>query len=331
MCALSIACGIQPDDGSLENAAVVDGAPITTAELDRALAQPLAQLDGQQYRLRRDKLEELIGDRLIAAEAKRRGVTAADLLEKEVNAKVQITDAELNMLIDANKSRWSGTPGELHDRVRDELRLQRAASVRRAFVETLRTSADVKTSLPLPGVYRLDIPIDGAAAIRGPASAPVTIIEFTDFHCPYCKAAQSTLATIDRRYGRYLRFIQHDMPIDQIHPRARVVHEAVRCAGEQEKFWEYRDRAFLVSPATPSQLTEIAKDLGLNLNAFDTCRTGQAVREAVLRDGAVGSQLGIESTPTFFINGRQIVGAQPLEEFVAFIESELRSAGITVN
>ena len=269
--------------------------------------------------------------RLIAAEARRRGVTVAELLEKEVNAKVQITDAEMATLIDANKSQWRGTPGELHDRVRDELRLQRAASVRRAFVETLRTSADVKTSLPLPSVYRLDIPIDGAAAVRGPTSAPVTIIEFTDFHCPYCRSAQSTLATIDKRYGRYVRFVQHDMPIDQIHPQARIVHEAVRCAGEQQKFWEYRDRAFAVAPATPAQLTQIAKDLALNLDAFDTCRTGHAVREAVLRDGAVGSQLGIESAPTFFINGRQIVGAQPLEEFVALIESELRTAGITVN
>src|SRR5688572_5843096 len=102
MCVVSIACGRPPEDKSFENAAVVDGAPITIAEIDRALAQPLAQLDGQQYRLRREKLEELIGDRLIAAEARRRGVTAAELLEAEVNAKVQITDAEMATLIDAN-------------------------------------------------------------------------------------------------------------------------------------------------------------------------------------------------------------------------------------
>lgn len=324
--------GSRPGEGADDAVvATVDGERITAAELDAALAQPLAELDGQMYTLRRQKLDEVIGDRLIAAEARRQGMSADELVALEVNAKVQVTDAEIEPFVEANRSRWTGPEAELRRRIREELERQRRAAARRAFVEALAAKAAVDISLPLPTAFRLDVPVEGAAAVRGPADAPVTIIEFTDFHCPYCKSVQPTLAEIEKRYGRHVRLVQHDLPIDQIHPDARVVHEAVRCAGEQGKFWEYRDRAFALAPASPDRLPGIAREIGLDLAAFDACRKGPAVRDAVRRSSELASRLGLGSTPTFFINGRQVVGAQPLDRFVLYIEAELKSAGVATN
>ena len=330
LCAVLASCRREPQR-SASDVAVVDGLPITAVELDEAIAQPLAQLDTQLYTLRRQKLDELIGDRLIAAEAKKRGLSLTQLLEAEVDAQVRITETEVTALVDANKARWTGTPDELVEQVRSELRRQRQNTGRRMLVERLKADAKITSLLPLPKPYPLQIPIEGAAAVRGPASAAVTIIEFTDFHCPYCRAAQSTLADIQRRYGQHVRFVQHDLPIEQIHPNARAIHEAARCAAEQGKFWEFRERVFALAPASTSQVPSVAKELNLDVQRFDVCRSGPAVRAAVQRDVELGGRLGIASTPTFFINGRQVMGAQPLDEFVPYIEHELRLAGVSVS
>jgi len=327
LCAGLASCRAEQQTPS-SDVAVVDGQPITAVELDEAIAQPLAQLDTQLYSLRRQKLDELIGSRLIAAEAKKRGLSVAQLLEAEVEAHVRITETEVTALVDANKARWTGTPDELREQVRSELRRQRQNTGRRMLIERLSADANITSLLPLPKPYPLQIPIEGAAAVRGPASAPVTIVEFTDFHCPYCRAAQSTLAEIERRYGQHVRFVQHDLPIEQIHPNARAIHEAARCAAEQGKFWEFRERVFALAPASTGQVPSVAKELNLDVQRFDVCRSGPAVRAAVQRDVELGGRLGIASTPTFFINGRQVMGAQPLDEFVPYIEHELRLAGV---
>ena len=156
---------------------------------------------------------------------------------------------------------------------------------------------------------------------------PITIVEFTDFHCPYCKGVQPTIAMVLERYADKVRLVHHDLPIDALHPQARKVHEAARCAGEQNKFWEYRERAFPEGPKTPQERTKIASDLGLNMPAFNTCVAGQAVAAAVREDETQARSLNLTSTPTFYINGRQLIGAQPLESFVQIIEDELSRLG----
>jgi protein-disulfide isomerase len=331
--ALVVGCTRQPETQVSADAvvAVVDDAPITAGELDRTVARQLAELDAQMYDLRRQKLDEVIGDRLIAAEAQRRGMAVNDLLDREVDAKAEVTEAEIDRFVEVNRSRWTGTDADLRSRIREELESQRHSAARDAFVQALQANAKIDISLPLPTVFRFDVPIEGAAAARGPAEAPVTIVEFTDFHCPYCKAVQPTLAELERRYGRYLRFVQHDLPIDRLHPQARIVHEAARCADEQGRFWDFRARAFAVAPATPNQLSDIARDLGMNVAAFAACRAGTRVREAVTRSLEVGSQVGVASTPAFFINGRQLLGAQPIDRFVRYIDAELRNAGVSLN
>jgi protein-disulfide isomerase len=175
-------------------------------------------------------------------------------------------------------------------------------------------------------VYRAAVNVTGAR-ILGPADAPVTIVEFSDYHCPFCKRAEETVEQLLARYGDRIRVVFKDFPIGQLHPQAAKAHEAARCAADQGKFWEYHKLLFAGSPQTTTdQLTGIAQRAGMDMSRFEPC-LGQAMhRAAVQQDVDEGTKLGVAATPTFFINGRPIAGAQPLETFVRVIDDELATA-----
>ena len=314
------------DNPTPEVLARVNGAPITAADVDQVIAQSVAQLEDEIYRLRRERLDTVIAERLLAAEAARRKMSVPQMVDQEVrlSGAAVVSEAEVEALVAENRSRWSGTDLELRSQVREELKHQKNLAARETFVARLRSSATVVVSLPPPEIRRFTIPLDNAAATRGDADAPITIVEFTDFHCPYCRSVQPTIEEVRRRYGRRVRHVQHDVPIDQIHPRARPAHEAARCASEQDKFWEYRDHVFTHFPVPPNRLSALAADVGLDLATFEACRTGSRATEAVARSSDMAASMGIQATPTFFINGRMLRGAQPLEAFTAIIDDELR-------
>lgn len=307
--------------------AEVNGERITVADIDRAVGSQIARLEEQIYALRKQRLEGLIAEKLVAAEAAKRKMRVSALLDVEVNSKVTVvTEVEVDAFIEANKARLKGAPDELRDTVRAELQRQKAGAQRVAYVERLRAAGHVVVNLPPPPVFRIDVPTAHAAGVRGPTDAPITLVEFTDFHCPYCKASQTTVASVLERYAGKVRLVQHDLPIDELHPDARKVHEAARCAGEQGKFWDYRERAFPAGPKTAAERAKIATDVGLNMPAFTTCVASDETAAAVRRDEQNARALSLGQTPTFFINGRQLIGAQPIENFVRIIEDELARA-----
>ncbi len=141
--------------------------------------------------------------------------------------------------------------------------------------------------------------------------------------CPFCKRVQGTLGELLARYGDKVKLVHRDFPIDSLHPQARRLHEAARCANEQGKFWPFHDLLYARSPAKPEQLQASAQEVGLNLPAFEQCVANGKYRAAVQRDVDEGIRLGITGTPSFFINGRQLTGAQPLENFAHAIDEEL--------
>jgi protein-disulfide isomerase len=172
-------------------------------------------------------------------------------------------------------------------------------------------------------VTRLDVGIQGAPA-RGRADAPVTLVEFSDFQCPFCKRSQATLKQLQERYPGKLKLVYRDFPLDQLHPQARNASEAARCAGDQGKFWEYHDVLFTQAPqASPESLRRYAEQTGLDTAAFDRCLSSGLHREAVQRDVEEGTRLGVTGTPAFFINGRPVLGAQHIGAFTRVIDEEL--------
>jgi protein-disulfide isomerase len=158
----------------------------------------------------------------------------------------------------------------------------------------------------------------------GPANAPVTIVEFSDFQCPYCKLSVPMIKEILAKYPGKVKVVYRDYPGPN-HPHAQQAAEAAQCAGDQGKFWEYHDSLFdRQAPGTGWNFTQLAKEIGLNQDAFATCLNTGHYREEVAKDLHDGLKLGVTSTPTFFINGRPLVGAQPFAEFQAVIDRLLK-------
>jgi protein-disulfide isomerase len=307
-----------------ESLAEVDGEAITAAEVDQALSVQLTKLYEQIYNLRRQKVEALVAEKLLAKEAVRRGISVPTLLDTEVTSKVGlVTEQEIEGFYQANKARLQGDEATLREQIRAHLQNQKLAAQRDAFVDSLRSQANVVVHLKPPPPLRVQIAVDGAP-FKGSEAAAVTIVEFSDFHCPFCKRVLPTLAQLESRYGDNVKLVFRDYPIDQLHPGARKAHEAARCADEQGKFWAYHDALFAnASKTNPEQLKTYAQEVGLDVIAFEQCFSSGKYQTAVQKDVEEGMRAGVTGTPAFFINGRLVSGAQPLESFVRVIEDEL--------
>lgn len=304
--------------------AEVNGEVITAAELDQAVGPSLAKLQEQIYSLKKEKLERLIEERLIKSEADKRGLSAEALLQQEIDGKIEaISDQEVKVFYEANKARIKGEEASYREPIRSYLREQKVESRRNAFLAELRAHSSVVIHLEPPEVYRAEVTAEGAP-FRGAESAPVTIVKFEDFHCPFCRRVQATLKELLVRYDGKLKIIHKDFPLDTVHPQARVAHEAARCAGEQGKFWPYHDALFASGPkSTPEDLQAIARETGVDVPKFEECLASGRTRAAIEADVAEGTRLGLTGTPSFLINGRLLPGAQPMEKFVEIIDQEL--------
>ncbi len=319
----------QPAPPSKSNPiATVEGQVITVEDLDGAIGAELSKLEDDIYNLRKGRLDGLIGERLLAREAAARGMDVKALIAAEVTAKAgSVTDEEVTAFFEANKARLPNRP-DIKDQIQQYLMNQRAQARGQAYVAELRSKAKVEVNLPAPPIRRVALNIDGAP-IRGDRNAPVTVVEFTDFHCPFCKRVQPTLVEVLDKYKGKVRLVFKDLPLDSLHPQARTVSEAAACANDQNKFWEFHDKIFEGGPdSSPEYLRKLATDSGLDVAAFTQCMESGKHRARVQSDVELGSSLGINGTPAFFINGRSLSGAQPLEAFVKIIEEELQLAGV---
>jgi protein-disulfide isomerase len=311
--------------GSDEIVATVDGQPITTADLRTALGQNLASLETQIYDLKKQQLDELIARKLLAAEAARRGTTVEALERQEIESKVTpVTESDIAAFVAANRSRIPGDPAKYTDRIRTYLASQRKASAREAFVGTLRGKASVDVRLEQPPAFRAAVNIDGAP-VRGDVNAPVTIVEFSDFHCPYCRAVQPTLLQVLAKYPGKVRLVYKHFPLDSLHPQARRASEASWCANEQGRFWEFHDRVYAAgADASDAALARFVSAVSLDKRAFDTCLASGRAEAPIRRDVEQGSEHGLSGTPGFFVNGRFLSGNQPLSAFEQVIDEELK-------
>jgi protein-disulfide isomerase len=306
-------------------AAKVGDEVISMEEVERAAATPLAKLEEQRYAVLDEKLQQLIGQRVLTQEAKQRGMSIEDLLKLEVYGKApDVPDADVTTFIAQNQARLpqGGDEAGLRLKVWDYLRSQKVNERREAYIQDLRRRRTVAVFLEAPVGSRAAVGL-GSGFVRGPDDAPVTIVEFSDFDCPFCKNVVATVKEVLGKYPKQVRWVFRDFPLAALHPGAPQAHEAARCAAEQGKFWEYHDVLFQQSAKGPERLKQYAKDLSLDAPTFAQCLDSGKHKAAVSRDLEEGTRLGVTGTPTFFVNGRLLVGAQPLTAFQKIIESEL--------
>lgn len=217
-------------------AATIDGAPIAFEEINQLTGARVAALNEQIYQLQKQTVEGLINERLLTQEATRRGISTAKVLEAEVARKTgAVSDTEIQSYYVANENRLPTQEADLRERIRLHLQNQQLTTRQQAYWAELRARADVKIHLKPPAVFSAALNLD-AAPIKGREDAPVTIVKFEDFHCPFCKEAQQTLAQWLSKYQDRVKVAHKDFPIDELHPAARAGHVAARWAGEQGKF-----------------------------------------------------------------------------------------------
>jgi len=315
------AAGTAPDDV----VAVVDGTPITRETLESAVEASLVELRLKEDSIRREALDELVASQLFAKEAAARGVGVAVLEKTEILDPSAVTPEEARAFYEANKARFGTTSEAVAlQQIVAGLGRQREAQRRAAFARDLQGKYDVKVLLE---PYRVPVAV-GEAPVRGNPDAPVTIVEFSDFQCPYCARARPTVKRIREVYGPNVRWVFRHFPLG-FHTSAPKAGEAAVCAGDQGHFWEMHDRLFSdQSKLGIADLKASAAAIGLDTGAFDQCLDSGRHADLVESDTEAGARYGVSATPAFFINGRPVIGAQPFEAFARVIDEELDRLGL---
>jgi len=313
-----------PGPGATDTVATVDGVAITRGDLDSSIAPELAKLEEQAHQMRRSQLDELIATRLIEAEAKKRSLSREAYEKAEILDKATApTEAEIATWVQANRARIPGDPTALMPQIRQFLTEQRVTARRDAVIEELRAKSKVEVLLKAPAAFRATLDLAGTPE-RGAADAKVTVVEFSDFHCPFCKRVQPTLTQLLAKYPKDVKLVYKHMPLDQLHPQARRAAEASWCAQQQGRFWEYHDALYTGIPnGTDENLTAVAGQVGLDAGKYQQCMAAGEAAKVVQAHVEEGARYGVNGTPGFFVNGRFVNGAVPLDTFVQMVEEEL--------
>lgn len=304
--------------------ATIDGSIVSEADLAQIVAGQVQKLREQEYDLKSKALDQLIIKRLLETEAAKQGISVDQLTDREVKTKIsEPTDSEVEAYYLGQKDRLQRPPSEIQSQLRQALRQARLQQSLQQYIARLREQTRVAVLLEPPRVHVSD----DSKRVRGRSDAPITIVEFSDFHCPFCKRVQPSLNELLTRYDGKVRLVFRDMPLDNLHPQARAAAEAANCAGDQGQFWEYHDLLFVQAPkGSGDDLKGFATTVGLDMEKFNGCIFQNAHHDAVQHDIDEATRLGLTGTPAFFINGRFLNGAQPLEKFVQIIEEELARA-----
>ena len=248
--------------------------------------------------------------------------TKAELINIEVDSDLpHPPDEVVQSYYEFNKARFPGPRTQALEKVRKYLFDRTRRNTYDNYIHTLSQQYGVKTFLDPP---RQQIATAGFPA-KGPATAPVTIIEFSDFECPYCGNLEPTLKLVEKNYGDKVRFVYRQFPLPWVHPHALKAAEASLCASEQNRFWEFHDALFANQrDLTVEALKRRAADLKLDTVKFNSCLDSGNQAAVVSKDVAAGHQAGVEGTPTVFINGRMIYGTQAYPDFKEVIDAELQ-------
>lgn len=307
--------------------AKVGDTSITLEQVDRKALQDPASNFGDVtlaqalYEARRTAADEMIADLLINAEAKRRNVEPPALIQQEITSKVRaVTEDDVAAWYKANPQQVQGsTLDQVHGPILSLLTRIRLRDARDAYINTLKSRTPVRVTLDPPRVAVSA----GTSPVKGPSTAPIELIEFADFQCPYCLAVAPTLQRVLDTYGDRIKFVYRNFPLES-HPDAIPAAEAAQCANEQGQFWRYHDRLFgEPGKLSVAELKTTAATLGLDVPRFNKCVDEHKYRSVVDADAKAGAEAGVNGTPAFFINGRPLTGSQPFDAFKEVIDEEL--------
>jgi protein-disulfide isomerase len=298
---------------------------VTESFLNGLAAKRLIRLRAEEYNLKRTVLDEYIASLLLESEAKARGLSADQLIQLEIEGKARpVTDEEARVLYETSTDRFPGSSeADALKRIRSNMTQQRIHQRKREFISSLMSRSVVKVLLEPPRIA-----VDPRGPSRGPENAPVTIVEFSDYQCPFCAKLSMTLKEIVDVYRGQVRLVFRDYPLP-IHRDAAKAAEAATCAGDQGRYWEMHDKLFEGQRYLDmGDLRRYAAMIGLDAASFNECLESNRHAGKWENDRRAGSDYGVVSTPTLFVNGRYVGGTVPFEAIAQLVDEELETLGL---
>ncbi len=290
---------------------------ITLGELEAR--EPAKTLDAgyKYYMAQRGVVEEAISNDLLEEEAKKEHITVDQLLDRHVRSQVKDPSDE------ALRVYYEGLDTDqpfdaVKGKIRDHIRQLRERRLMMDYAKTLRERNNVVVMLAPP---KVDVAV-GSAPLEGSRQAPVTVIEFADYECPYCRKVEPTVEKLRKEFGGKIAVAFKDYPLP-MHHHAEKAAEAARCAEAQGKFWDFHDKLFAADGLEVSDLKTYARSMNLDGTKFDKCLDSGEEAAGIQKDQAEGSKLGLNGTPSFFVNGRFVSGNVSFDVLEDIVRQEL--------
>jgi len=309
-------------------AATVGDEVITNQRLDVLLGPRLLETRVDIYRMKKEKLDQVIVEMILEKEAKQQGKTVDNLLEQVAPASFPVEESEIDKYMQDNQAQIQGYKGSIPDlrqRIGGFIGQQKRSQVIKSYVQALEPKYGVRILVPLPFPPKVNVDTQGAPTL-GPPDAPVTIVEFSDYECPACRATHEVVKQVRAAYGDKVQWIYKEYPLKR-HKDAFKAAEASHCAEDQGKFWEYQERLFTAPDLSPDNLVSLAVQLGMSQEKFRQCLQDSRFKPLVEKNVRDAVQAGLDRTPSFMINGAVYAGSPSLDIFRSMIDEELRKAG----
>ncbi len=309
---------------SKEVVASMGGQQILEADLVKGIESDLYEAELKVYEIKYAKLQAMLLERFMNQDPDKKGLTNDEFLDKHIAKTVKVTDAQVEAFIKERQIPKDQINPEIKARIVEYLTVEskKVAVDNWIAAKTKKTPVEIYIQKPTLPTFEVNV---GDAPFKGASDAKVTIVEFSDFQCPFCSKGAQVLSALEKKYGNKIKIAFKHYPLP-FHAQARIAAEASMCANEQDSklFWKMHDAMFAdQSKLDKDNLIATAKKAGVKEAEFKACLESGKYKAKVDADVAQGGTLGIKSTPTFFINGKLISGAQPLEVFTEVIDGDL--------
>ena len=325
MLAFLCSSAVAQNNGAREDATLVeiDGHKLTLADIQHESPAALFQAQNAFYTAERKAVDAFVDEYLLTQAAQKEGLTAAQLLDRHVNRLLPPDPSEEVLRVYYESVDTDQPFAAVRDKILDYVRQRRIEKAKSAYLHSLREHAQIAVRLSPPRVQLglKDTPL------RGRPDAPVVLVEYADYECPYCQQIQPVLDKLEKEYGGRIAFAYKDMPLP-MHQHAQKAAEATRCAAVQGKYWEYHDTLAAKKQFDIASLKQDARSLQLDADRFDKCLDSGEQSGTIAKEVAEANSLGLQGTPSLFINGRFFNGVLSYEQLRAIIDEELSISSV---
>lgn len=298
---------------------------VTNAELMNGIESEVFEHESKAFEVKFNKLRSILLEKLVEKDPRKKGISSDEFLSKYIAKDVNISEKEIEAFIKDQNIPAEHLNPQVREKIKNYLEIERKKEAVDLWLADQTKKSPVEVYIPKP--RRPTFPLEvGSAPFAGDKDAKVVIVEFSDFQCPFCAKGADLLKKIKEKYGKKVKVAFKQFPLP-FHNHAEKASVASLCANEQssEHFWKMHDEMFANQETAldPEGLKKTAKKIGLKIEAFDKCLADNKFLSQVKADIEEGKKIGVKSTPTFFVNGQLVNGAQPMEVFAEIIDEEL--------